>query len=59
MITSVVWIPYGAANPLPEFYNPTEEEIENLVKKNQISLDILNSEEKFDDKSIFLISSLS
>jgi len=45
MISAAVWVARGVSKNVPEFYEPTEEEIAELVKKQQIAIDMLDQED--------------
>lgn len=53
MISAAVWVARGISKNVPEFYEPTEEEIAELVKKQEIALEMLDKEgdedEDFDE----------
>jgi len=49
MISAAVWVARGVSKNVPEFYEPSEEEIQELVKKQEIALEILDKKQGDND----------
>jgi len=49
MISAAVWVARGVSKNVPDFYEPTEDEIQELVKKQEIALEILDKTQADND----------